>query len=246
MTTASAFLAIRQPPDAAPPEAIRFRDRLVVVLAFTTGAVNAASFLRLGGVFSSVITGNLALLGVAAGRPDAGLAVNAGLAIGGYGIGVLAGAAVARTPAEHQPVWPPRCTVALAAELVLLTGFSVGWVVTSGRPAGAGRLALLAVAAAGMGVQSTAVRRLGPMSATYLTSTLTGLLEALSMRRRPPGWRRSCGVLAFLFAGAGCGTLAVTEAAAALPAAIMVPLAVVVACCLPAAGRRRSATTGRP
>ena len=40
------------------------------------------TFLRLGKVFSSVITGNLALLGVAAGQLDAALALNAGLALG--------------------------------------------------------------------------------------------------------------------------------------------------------------------
>ena len=38
------------------------RDALVVVLGLTTGAVNAVTFLRLGNVFSSVLTGNLVLL----------------------------------------------------------------------------------------------------------------------------------------------------------------------------------------
>jgi len=39
---------------------------------------------RLGKVFSSVITGNLALLGVAGGQQDATLSLNAGLALAGY------------------------------------------------------------------------------------------------------------------------------------------------------------------
>jgi hypothetical protein len=42
-----------------------------------------------------------------------------------------------------------------------------------------------------MGMQSTAVRRLGPMSATYLTSTLTGIVTGLAIRRWPAGWQRS-------------------------------------------------------
>ena len=67
----------------------------------------------------------------------------------------------------------------LAAELVVLAGFSAGWLASDGHPAGSAHLTLLAVAAA-MGMQSTAVRHLGQMSSTYLTSTLTGILEALA------------------------------------------------------------------
>ena len=50
------------------------RDMLVVVLTVTTGGVDAAAFLHLGHVFSSVITGTMVLLGVAAGTHDAVLA----------------------------------------------------------------------------------------------------------------------------------------------------------------------------
>jgi len=45
---------------------VPMRDSLVVLLTVTTGAVDAASFLALGHVFGSVITGNLVLRGVAA------------------------------------------------------------------------------------------------------------------------------------------------------------------------------------
>jgi uncharacterized membrane protein YoaK (UPF0700 family) len=121
---------------------IRFRDGLVVMLALTTGAVNAVSYLRLGKIFCSVITGNLALLGVAAGQRDvaagqrdAGLAANAGLALAGYGAGALAGGALAGTPDKDQPAWPRRTTVSLAVELLVLAGFSGGWLAASGHPA---------------------------------------------------------------------------------------------------------------
>jgi uncharacterized membrane protein YoaK (UPF0700 family) len=228
--TKSAFLAGRQPPGRAPQPAIRFRDGLVVVLALTTGAVNAVTYLRLGKVFSSVITGNLALLGVSAGQQNAGLALNGGLALAGYGAGVLAGGALARTPDEDQPAWPRRVTVTLAAELLVLAGFSGGWLAAGGHPSRDPRLALLAVAAAGMGMQSTAIRRLGPMSTTYLTSTLTGILQALAIRRWPAEWQRSTGVLLAYVTGAVLGGLAVLLAPSAVPAAVLVPLAAVVAC----------------
>jgi len=227
-----------RPPAAAPPTAVRFRDSLVVVLALTTGAVDAATYLRLGKVFSSVITGNLALLGISAGQRSAGLAVNAGLALAGYGLGVLAGGALAGTPEDDQPAWPRPVTVTLAAELLLLAAFSGGWLVAGGHPSGSPRLALLAAAAAGMGMQAAAVRRLGRMSTTYLTSTLTGLLEALAIRRWPAEWQRSTGVLAAFAVGAVLGGLAALWAPAAVPAAVLVPLAAVVACSLPAAAAR--------
>ncbi|HEY5990219.1 MAG TPA: DUF1275 family protein, partial [Streptosporangiaceae bacterium] len=55
------------------------RDTFVVLLTATTGAVDAASFLALGTVFSSVITGNLVLLGIAAGVGRSALAVHSGV-----------------------------------------------------------------------------------------------------------------------------------------------------------------------
>jgi uncharacterized membrane protein YoaK (UPF0700 family) len=219
------------------------RDALVVVLALTTGAMDAATFLRLGNVFSSVITGNVVLLGVAAGQRHASLALNGGLAIAGFSAGVLAGSAVTGPAREGQPAWPRRTTVTLAIELVVLAGFSGGWLATGGVPAGAARLALLGVGAVAMGLQTAAVRYLGEMSSTYLTSTLAGLVQALAFRRLAPGWQRSAGVLVTLVLGAVLGAVAAELLAALVPVAVMVPVAVVVACAL-LAGRRHKQPQG--
>jgi hypothetical protein len=93
---------------------------------------------------------------------------------------------------------------------------------------------------AGLGMQATAVRRLGPMSATYLTSTLTGILQALAIRRWSPEWQRSTGVLLAFAIGAVLGGLAALQTPAAVPAAVLVPLAAVVTCSLPTAVNRES------
>jgi uncharacterized membrane protein YoaK (UPF0700 family) len=71
------------------------RDGLLVLLTLTTGAVDASCFLHLGNVFSSVITGNLVLLGVAAATRSASLAIHSGVALAGYSAGVLIGAPIA-------------------------------------------------------------------------------------------------------------------------------------------------------
>jgi uncharacterized membrane protein YoaK (UPF0700 family) len=212
-----------------PQRCAHYRDALVVVLALTTGALDAMSYLRLGKVFSSVITGNLALLGVAAGQHDAMLALNAGLALSGYACGVLVGGALARTPEPGQPTWPVRVSLTLAVELGVLAAFSGEWLVTGGHPAGASRLALLLAGATAMGMQSTAVRRLGPMSTTYLTSTLTGILTALAIRRWPAGWQRSTGVILAALIGAILGALATLRSPGWVPAAILVPITAVLA-----------------
>ncbi|HEX5292883.1 MAG TPA: DUF1275 family protein, partial [Streptosporangiaceae bacterium] len=44
------------------------RDALMVALTLVTGATDAVAFTRLGNVFTSVMTGNMVLLGVAVGR----------------------------------------------------------------------------------------------------------------------------------------------------------------------------------
>ena len=217
---------------------VSLRDKLVVVLALTSGATDAVTFIGLGKVFSSVITGNLALLGVAAGQQNASLAADGALALGGYGLGVLVSGVIAGTPEKEQPVWPREVTMALAAELLVLAAFSGGWLAAAGHPAGGGRMALVAVAGAAMGMQATAVRRLGQMSSTYLTSTLTSLLEALVTRRWPEGSLRSTGVLVAFVAGAAGGGSAAALSPSWVPVAILLPLAAVVACTLPRESRQ--------
>lgn len=69
----------------------RRRHALVVVLTFVTGSADATGFLALGGAFSSVMTGNMVLLGLSAGTASAALAINSGSAIASYIMGVLIG-----------------------------------------------------------------------------------------------------------------------------------------------------------
>lgn len=203
------------------------RDALVVVLTVTTGAVDAASFLALGNVFSSVITGNMVLLGVSAGTGSGRLALHAGVALAGYSAGVLVGAPVAAQRAGRA-TWPASVTVTLAVELCILVAFSIGWELTGGHPRGGLQLILLVTLAISMGLQSAAVRQLGQMSTTYLTSTLTGVLAGLVTRGKIEARSRSLGVLAAIIVGAVAGAVAANTGPGWLPLAILIPLAVVI------------------
>lgn len=213
------------------------RDVLLVALTLTTGAVDGTAFLMLGKVFSSVITGNLVLLGVAAGNQAGSPALHAGIALAGYCAGVAVGAPIAahdwRLPwfpaGVSGAAWPVAVTVTLLAELSLLIAFCVTWELTPGarRGTGAVQLALLVLLSAAMGMQSAAVRRLGQMSTTYLTSTLTGLVAGLATRRLPPGAGRSAGVLVALVAGALLAAVLIGHAPAVIPLIVLTPAVVV-------------------
>jgi uncharacterized membrane protein YoaK (UPF0700 family) len=213
----------------------RLRDLLVVLLTLPTGAVDAACFLHLGHVFSSVVTGTMVLLGVAAGTHDPALAAHAGVALASYTCGVLIGAPIAvrsgrqRAAGAARPgaTWPPSVTAALAAEFCILAVFCAGWELQGGRPSGNGQLVLLALVSVSMGIQGAAVRQLGQMSTTYLTGTLTAIVAVLTTRERPDGLARSLGVFVALIAGAFVSAIVTAHASRWLPAVVLLPLAVV-------------------
>src|SRR5580658_4270646 len=68
---------------------------IAVALTFASGAMDVASFTRLGTVFTSVMTGNIVLWGLAAARGSLTLANHTAVAIGGYIAGVAAGSRIA-------------------------------------------------------------------------------------------------------------------------------------------------------
>lgn len=204
----------------------RTRDLLLVCLGVTTGVTDATAFERLGHVFASVITGNLVLLGISAVHEDGKLALFAGCAIAGYAGGVVL-AAQREPPPDDGPVWPGATTIALTVDLALLVAFAVLWEV-AGRHASRGtQTAELVLVASAMGVQSAAVRRLGQMSTTYLTSTLTGIMESLVVWRWRHSEARSVGIVLMAIGGAALGTELIDQARPWLPAAQLVPLVVV-------------------
>ena len=99
---------------------VRQRDALVVLLRFVTGAVDAIGFTRLGGVVTSVMTANMVLLGVSAGKGDVSLAIHTGVAFTAFVLGGLAGARVAGHATKDQDFWPRSILTALVLELSVL------------------------------------------------------------------------------------------------------------------------------
>jgi uncharacterized membrane protein YoaK (UPF0700 family) len=204
---------------------------LAVALTLGAGAMDVVSFTRLGGVFSSVMTGNLVLLGLAAARPSGALAVHTALAFAGYVTGAALGTWIAGPPRPREQTWPVAVTLTLVVELAVMGAFSAGWELTHAQPTGGPQLVLLAVAMVGMGLQSAAVRGLGTtVSTTYLTGTLTGVVGSLVAKQRPRHLdHRGIAVLTAVAVGAAAGGVLILTAPAVVPALPLATLTVVIA-----------------
>jgi uncharacterized membrane protein YoaK (UPF0700 family) len=192
---------------------------LASALAFASGAMDVAAFTQLGEVFCSVMTGNLVLLGLAAARASGDMATHTAVAFAGYIAGAALGSRIGGRSGHEDVLWPASVTATLAVELLALAGFTVGWELAGGHPAGAWQLGLLAVAALAMGLQSTAMRHVGTiLSTTYLTGTLTSAVASLATHRRPLRQTRlNVAVLVALAAGAAAGGALLTALPATLP-----------------------------
>ena len=217
---------------------------IAIALTFASGAADVASFTRLGAVFTSVMTGNIVLWGLAVARGSLTLASHTAVSIAGYIAGVAVGTWIGHgvKRAESGPdtnradVLPTHVIWVLLGELTLLAGFTVGWEITGAAPAGWAQFGLLATLAAAMGIQSSAVKDMGltEVSTTYLTGTLTVLVSSLASpgQNTPHGLRRF-GVLIGLLAGASLSGLFVATAADVVPA---LPLAALITTIVAATG----------
>jgi uncharacterized membrane protein YoaK (UPF0700 family) len=150
--------------------------RLLLVLAAAAGSLDVLCVTRLGGPFSSVITGNLVQLGRGISAPDLPLAVNSVIAVAGYAVGVAAATVGLR---GRRPGWYARTSVLAMSEVALIAGVVVGWLTTGGQPGGLATGVMLALAGGAMGVQSALTLSTGlrGVSTTYLTGTLTAVVQ---------------------------------------------------------------------
>ncbi|HSN03248.1 MAG TPA: YoaK family protein [Acidimicrobiales bacterium] len=208
---------------------LRRRDGLVVTLTVATGSIDAIGLLRLGGVFTSVMTGNMVLLGVAVGKHDASIAIHTGVAFLAYVLGSFVGARVAGHAEENEHLWPRPVVHALALELAVLVVFGLWWELVGATPSTGIEYALLSLNAIALGIQSSAVLRFGisGLSTTYLTGTLTQFIAGLT-KRGAPLQARSAFILLALIGGAAAGASAAIYAPRLAPLVPIVALVIVV------------------
>jgi uncharacterized membrane protein YoaK (UPF0700 family) len=148
--------------------------RALLVLTFTTGLVDAVSYLGLGHVFTANMTGNVVLLGFGI-AGSGGLPVIAPLvSLGAFLVGAGGGGILAVRMAERHPNHVAR---ALAIEVSLIGVAVVLAAAIDVRPDRASGDLVIALLALAMGVRNATVRhlRVPDLTTTVLTMTLTGL-----------------------------------------------------------------------
>ncbi|WSN30938.1 DUF1275 domain-containing protein [Streptomyces uncialis] len=202
----------------------RLADALALLLTVAAGATDALAYLGLGGVFTANMTGNLVLLGIA-GSHGADLHVaRAAAATLAFAAGLVLAFRVTRDlPAGA--LWPRRITLTLTVGLLCQVAFLAGWAAVDAEPSEEWDVALVALSALAMGVQTACARRvaLAGITTTFVTGTLTSIAESAahgSARHVP----RRLAVLLALVVGALAGALLLRYApitAAVLPAALV-------------------------
>jgi uncharacterized membrane protein YoaK (UPF0700 family) len=181
--------------------------RMLLMLTFTTGLVDAVSFLGLGRVFTANMTGNVVFLGfgIAGG---AGLPVVAPLvSLGAFLLGAGGGGVLADRLGGRHPI---HVGYALAIEVSLIGAAAAVAAAVNVRPNAVSGDIVVALLAFAMGVRNATVRLIGvpDLTTTVLTMTLTGLAaDSPATGGSGEGSVRRIAAVLAMFTGALAGAL---------------------------------------
>src|SRR3954447_1092961 len=181
--------------------------RALLVLTFTTGLVDAVSFLGLGRVFTANMTGNIVFLGFGI-AGSGGLPVVAPLvSLGAFLVGAAAGGILAaRMEDRHRS----HIASALGIEVALIGVAAIVAAAIDIHPNQLSGDVVIALLALAMGVRNATVRRLGvaDLTTTVLTMTLTGLAaDSPAAGGSGKGSLRRVAAVVAMLAGALAGAL---------------------------------------
>lgn len=179
----------------------------LLILTFTTGVVDAVSYLGLGRVFTANMTGNIVLLGFGI-AGSGGLPVVAPLvSLGAFLVGAAAGGLLALRTEDRHAV---HIAWALASEVSVIGAATVLAAAATVAPRTVVGDVVIALLAFAMGIRNATVRRIGvpDLTTTVLTMTLTGLAaDSRLARGSGQGSRRRVAAVLAMFAGALAGAL---------------------------------------
>ncbi len=205
---------------------MRRQDVVLGLLSLVAGGIDVLSYLALG-VFTSAMSGNTIVLGLALGEGNLAEAANSLLAFVGYILGVAAATPLGSSRVDEDGS-RARHRV-LLAEAVLLAAFAALWAVRVGIPGFPSfRRELILLAGAGMGLQAAVARKMNVpgINTVVFTSTLTAIVGALAdaafrrapRRVQPQTWRQIGAFVLYLASAVGIGALSLHNATlAAVP-----------------------------
>ena len=145
----------------------------VMLMSFSSGCVDILSYRFLGQVFTSAMTGNVALMGLDVGQGNMAAAGRNLIAFICFVAGLTFGAVLLRGRKQRSGLMRP-----LVGELILLLAFAGLWRLHGPQ---ATLYALIGISAVAMGMQSAVAHRIGMsgISTTYFTGTLTNIIFGL-------------------------------------------------------------------
>jgi uncharacterized membrane protein YoaK (UPF0700 family) len=182
----------------------------LLALTFTTGLIDALSFIALGRVFTANMTGNVVFLAFA-------IAGVQGLSAGGSVVSLLAfmaGAVCGGLFNVRHSGWTQARLLKNASliEAVLLLAAAIFAIITeskNGITSGA-TYGLIVITAVAMGLRNAVVRKLAvpDVTTTVLTLTVTGIASDSSLAGGAnPRWKGRLASIVTMFAGAATGAL---------------------------------------
>jgi uncharacterized membrane protein YoaK (UPF0700 family) len=203
-------------------------DAILTLLTFASSITDVLSFLVLGNAFTSGMTGNTALLGLAVGRGQIFTASYPASALAGFLLGVTLGGLLSRSVDQRAGL-----AALLGFESLCLGAFCAIWFGFA-HPAGSEAIyVLIALSATGMGIQAVAARRINApgIPTIVFTTTLTTICTAATdaVARGVPlsrDTKRQIGIFSVYLAGA---TIAGALSSSNLGLLALLPLIAVVA-----------------
>jgi uncharacterized membrane protein YoaK (UPF0700 family) len=207
---------------------VGFRDVALMALAFSSGSVDAISYLVLGKVFEAFMTGNIVFLGLHMAHAAQFEVFRIVRSLVFFSIGVLVFRLIAkpfRDSAGHSSVWPRDVTATFVIMVIAQVGFLAVWRAAGGLPSGRVSDILVSLGAFAQGLQAGAIMSLGltGIVTTAATGTVVALVASLAHWPHPAAdWRQAAGVLVFLFVGVLVSGLLLTHARSYVP---VLPLA---------------------
>jgi len=191
----------------APEQHPAYLEHILGLTGFAAGAVDIISFAKLGGVFASAMTGNLAFLGLYIARFAFASAIGSALAL----LGFVAGAALGHLLTRGKNRAASLQTL-LTIETALLTAAVILWLPIHHANGSLTTDALIALLSISMGLQSIVGKKinLSNIPTVVFTSTLTNLVIGITdtivnkKSELPADTKRQIKSFLLYFAGALC------------------------------------------
>jgi uncharacterized membrane protein YoaK (UPF0700 family) len=161
------------------PERFSPSDLGLALLALASGSTDVMAFLTLGNIFTSAMTGNMALLAIAVGQGRLISALLSFLALVGFVFGVVVATTI-YDPGKSSARAVLRPLVTL--EIACLAGFAVAWYVVDRSLESTGLDALILLSATAMGIQGVIARHINApgINTIVFTSTLVAIVMSVT------------------------------------------------------------------